>query len=376
MVEPTRDDDMSLRTAVVGAGTISSRHLDGLEACPDATPVAICDVDEDRARDVAIEYDLTAYTDVATMLSEADLEWLHVCTPVGTHLDIALQAIEADVPVLIQKPVTETVAEYEELAAAAETHDVPVSVVHNHVYDPAMRELTAALDRGDVGDPRAVEVRYVGETFPDAVRRGEWAFDLPGGEFEEGLPHPLYLLLRVGGYPEDESDVQVTTHLVGEYDRPFDYDGVKLQYRSENDVLCSATLLPGDVPDKGVHVHAADGVLVADLISQTFFSLDRDYAASPIARARSNLDRAAARLGGNVDNVRSLFEQWRHDDWETQIEMDAHNYQFGREAQALLEGGKPAVPLEEGGWTIRLMAAIRERAAESVPASQDASVSR
>jgi predicted dehydrogenase len=367
---------MALRTAVVGGGTISSRHLDGLTECPYTDLVAICDVDVDRAREIATEYGIASYSDMGALLTECDLEWVHICTPVGTHLDLATSAIEAGVPVLVQKPVTETVEEYEQLKATAEEHDVPVSVLHNHDFDPAMRKLEAALEAGAVGEVRSVEVRYTGQTYPDDVRRGQWAFQLPGGEFEEGLPHPLYLLLRVGGYPRSVDDVQVITHLVREYDRPFTYDGAKLQYVSESDVLCSSTLLPGDVPDKAVHVHGDEGVLVADLVSQSLVSLDRDYEASPIDRARSNVKRAADRMIGNVENVRAVVDRKRTGDWDAKTELDSHYYQFGADALALEGRGEQPVPLEEAGWTIRLMAAVREAAADRTSVAQDASVPR
>lgn len=362
---------MALRTAVVGGGTISSRHLDGLSDCPYTDLVAICDVDAERARSVASEYGIANYTDMQELVDDATLDWVHICTPVATHLDLATIAVEAGVPVLIQKPVTETVEEYEQLKATAEKHDVPVSVVHNHDFDPAMRKLTAAIEDGAVGDIRSVEVRYTGQTYPDDVRRGEWAFQLPGGEFEEGIPHPLYLLLRVGGYPRDADDVQVTTHLVREYDRPFTYDGTKVQYVSESDVLCNVSVLPGDVPEKSVLVHGDDGVLIADLVSQSLISLDRDYEASAIDRARSNVARASSRVLDNVDNLRAVLKRERSGDWDAKADLDSHYYQFEAEALALQGRGERPVPLEEAGWTIRLMEAIRTAAADQVAVAQE-----
>jgi predicted dehydrogenase len=355
---------MTLKTAVVGGGVVSSNHLDGLALCPSTDLVAVCDVDESRLREVATEYDVVGYTDVETMVSDADLDWVHVCTPVATHLPIARTVIEAGVPVLIQKPVTETVEEYEELERLADRSDVSVAVVHNHVFDPTMRRLTEAIAAGTVGDVRSVDVLYAGQTAPDEKRRGDWAFDLPGGEFEEGLPHPLYLMLRVGGYPTAAEDVQAVTHLAEDYELSFTYDGAKVQYLSEDDVLCSATLVPGDVPEKAVHVHGTAGVLVADLVSQTLLSLERDYEASPIQRARHNVDRAGARLVGNVRNAKSFLEKTRDEGWAAQVRMDPHYYQFDVEAAALESGEDPAVPRAEGGWTIRLMEAIRRDAAE------------
>ena len=111
---------MSLRSAVVGAGVVSERHLTGLDRNPRTDLVAICDLDEGRANEKALEHGIKAYTDLGEMLAEANLDWLHVCTPVATHVPLAIQAIEAGVPVLIEKPVAETVEEVEELVASGE----------------------------------------------------------------------------------------------------------------------------------------------------------------------------------------------------------------------------------------------------------------
>jgi predicted dehydrogenase len=354
---------MTLRTAVVGGGTVSGVHLDGLAACPLTELVAICDLDEDRARENAAAYDIAAYTDVDYLLGNEEPDWLHVCTPVQTHLDIAKAAIESGVPVQIEKPITTDMAEFEELAAAAEEHDVPVSAVHNHDFDPVVRRLKERLEDGDLGPVRAVDLTYTGETYPDDVRRGEWAFELAGGEFEEGLPHPVYLLLHVGGYPASTDAIQVTTQRAHEYERGFSYDGTGFQYRTPSGTLCSATLLASEVPDKTVTVHCESGTLVADIVSQTLVTLDRDYEASSTGRALNNLDQAGDRLSGTMRNASAVLGRLGEDDWETMCDLRSHYYQFDAEARALLDGTDLPVPLAEARWTTEIVQAIREAAA-------------
>jgi predicted dehydrogenase len=130
---------MTLRTAVVGGGTVSGVHLDGLRKNPRTSLVAICDTDEDTARDIAAEYAIDAYVDVESMLAESDLDWAHRYTSVQTHLSLAKRFIEAGVPVQIEKPITETDEEFEELAAHADRHGVVGSEKHDHNVDPVMR---------------------------------------------------------------------------------------------------------------------------------------------------------------------------------------------------------------------------------------------
>ncbi len=361
---------MSITTAVVGGGTVSDWHLDGLTRLPEADLVAICDLDEDRVRQKAREYDLKAYTDVEAMLVREELDWLHICTPVQTHLELAKTAIESDVAVQIEKPVTETAEEAEELLRHAERYDVPVSVVHQHDYDPAMREARERIERGEIGEVRSAEMLYAGETWPDEEKRGSWALDLAGGEFEEGLPHPIYMLLNLGGYPESPEAITADTDRHRHYEQGFDYDGTSFQYRSEDGALCSGTILASPVPHKELRIHGNDGSLVVDVVSQTVTALDRDYESSSLGRAMANVDHVIDRVRGTVENAMAVAQRARSDDWETHRDLNAHAYQFDREARALLGDAPMPDTLAEARWTIEIMEEIRASAGpEEAPAT-------
>jgi predicted dehydrogenase len=357
---------MTLRTAVVGGGTVSGVHLDGLSLNPRTELVAICDTDEAVARGIAQEYDVEAFYDVATMLEALDLDWLHVCTPVQTHLPIAKLAIDTGVPVQIEKPITETYDEFRELADYAREHGVTVSEKHNHCFDPAVRTATKKLREGELGDVRGVDVVYTGCSRPDDPNRGPWNLELAGGEFEEGIPHPLYLTLRVGGYPRSEDAMRATTALYDEYDHEFTYDGTQLQYVTDDGVLCTTKILGGTRPVRRILLHAEETSLTVDLLSQTVIEHDRDYKQSATTRALNNVDEATDRLLSTVANARAVARRARMSgDWDTLRLLNAHYYQNDAESRALLAGDPDAmpVPLSESRWTSYLMEEIRETAA-------------
>lgn len=373
---------MSLQTAVIGGGTVSETHLSGLSRNPKTELVAICDLDKDTARSKAADHEIKAYFDVSELLDSERLDWVHVCTPPQTHLAVATEVLEAGVPVLIEKPVTETIEQFEELAAVADREGVDFSVVHNHKFGLVMRQLREAIAAGDVGTVRGVDLLYTGSTEPDTANRGPWNFELLGGEFEEGLPHPLYLGLTAGGLPRSEADVAAQTSLIGDYEMEFGYDGAQLQYVSETGALCSITMLSGTKPVRVLYVHGSESTLAADLVSQTLVRLDRDYKASPLARARNNVDQIADRIRGTAANVGVVLADKRAGDWETAMERNGSYYQFDREAEALLTGTDPMVSVDEARWTVRLQEAIRasvpeertvadEGAVESEAASDD-----
>ncbi|MFC7137867.1 Gfo/Idh/MocA family protein [Halobaculum litoreum] len=213
---------MTLRTAVIGGGTVSEVHLSGLSKNPRTELVAICDLDEEIATSKAEKYGIKAYTDLDELLAAEDLDWVHVCTPVQTHLPVAKTVIDAGIPIQIEKPITETYEEFEELAAYAAERDVVVSEKHNHNFDPVVRQARKRMESGECGTIKGVEVIYTGCSKPDDPNRGPWNFELAGGEFEEGSPPAVHdaagrrLPPVRGGHPGDhgaDGRVRVRLHL-------------------------------------------------------------------------------------------------------------------------------------------------------------------
>lgn len=355
---------MVLRTAVVGAGVVSATHLSGLDRCPHTDLVAVCDIDESRARTAAAEYDIEPYFDLEDLLADEDLDWLHICTSVQTHLPLARLAIEAGVPVLIQKPVVENVDQFEELEQLATSHGVPTSVLHQHLYDPVMRRVTAQLRDGELGAVHGVDLLWSGETPPDYPNRDPWALELHGGEFEEGLPHPIYLAVAASGYPRSAADVWATTSLVGEYDQPFTFDNIQVGYVAEGSTLCTIKATSGTIPQRLLIVDGEAKSLVVDFVSQTIETLDRDYRASSLSRVLNNLDRAGDRLGGVLGNARLVARSTVDSSWESQKRVNPFYYQFDHEAQALAAGDDRSDALERARWTTTILEAIRTAAAE------------
>ena len=74
--------------------------------------------------------------------------------------------------------------------------------------------------------------------------------------------------------------------------------------------------------------------------------------------------------------MRAVVDRKRTGDWDAKTELDSHYYQFGADALALEGRGEQPVPLEEAGWTIRLMEAVRGAAADRAAVTQDASLTR
>lgn len=358
-----------LRTGMVGLGTVADDHLRALSLNPRTEATAVCDLDESLVDEAVETYDTRGFTDVETMLDEVDLDWLHVCTPVQTHFALASTAIERGVDVLVEKPITETYDEYDRLQTLADDASVRLTEVHSALYHSEMRWLRRQVEDSVVGEVRSVEVYYGEDIAPDSLVRGEWVLDLPGGELEEGFPHPIYGALRLAGYPADVDDVSVDTVLAGDYDHNFDYDGVLVSFSTERDALASVHVQSNVPNQKMIRVHGEEGSLEADL---TYHSLlpfptasNTDYFHGTLSALRRDLNRIGRGVSNLARTARLYANEVTYYNLADRLDrplgtFDRQMYhQIDDEARSLLEGHDSPIPSAETAWTQRIIDRIR-----------------
>ena len=141
-----------LRVGLAGAGAISQYHLVGWSETPDAQLVAICDVDEAKARAKAQAFNIpTVYTDFRRMIEREKLDAVDIVTPVATHAPLTRLAADAGLHVCCQKPLTPTVREAEELIAYVGER-VRFMVHENYRFRPHYVMIREWLKQGRVGD--------------------------------------------------------------------------------------------------------------------------------------------------------------------------------------------------------------------------------
>lgn len=141
-----------LRVGFAGAGAISQYHLAGWSETAEAQLVAICDVDESRARAKAQAFSIPAvYTDFRSMIEGEKLDAVDIVTPVGTHAPLTRLAADAGLHVCCQKPLTPTVSEAEELIAYVGDR-VRFMVHENYRFRPHYVQVAQWLQEGRIGE--------------------------------------------------------------------------------------------------------------------------------------------------------------------------------------------------------------------------------
>lgn len=148
-----------LRTAVIGVGHLGRQHARihaALAAEGLSQFVAVCDIDEPRARSIADEWKTDSLTDWRTLIGKVDAVGLAV--PTESHCEIACGLLEAGVHVLVEKPISRTLEEADLMISASKKGGVVLQVGHAERFNPALMAL-----RPHVKSPVYFEIHRVGQ---------------------------------------------------------------------------------------------------------------------------------------------------------------------------------------------------------------------
>lgn len=143
------------RVCVIGLGPIGNRHSDIYAADDLAELVGVCDRDEVRANATAERLGVPAFYDVQTMLRELAPDICSVATggyEYGSdHYEPTIQALEAGCHVLCEKPISNDIAQAEEMVAKAREKNLCFGIDLNHRFTPAARLARKWIDEGRLG---------------------------------------------------------------------------------------------------------------------------------------------------------------------------------------------------------------------------------
>lgn len=134
-----------LKTAVIGAGYLGKFHAEKYAALPGSELIAIVDTHRETADTLAAKYNSEALTDFRDLFGRVDA--VSIATPTSTHYTIARDCLRNGIHVLLEKPITVTVAEADELIELAATNNLKLQVGHLERFNAAVLALGDALQQ-------------------------------------------------------------------------------------------------------------------------------------------------------------------------------------------------------------------------------------
>ncbi|MCX4550914.1 Gfo/Idh/MocA family oxidoreductase [Streptomyces sp. NBC_01500] len=186
------------RVALVGYGLAGSVfHAPLIAATEGLVLDTVVTSNEERREQARAEFPDVRFVDAPEDLwARADeLDLIVIASPNKTHVPIATAALEAGLPVVVDKPIAGTAAEARELAALADARGLLLSVFQNRRWDNDFLTLRKLIDDGELGTVQRFESRYE-----------RWRPQLKGGWRESGDPSEIGgLLYDLGSHVVDQA---------------------------------------------------------------------------------------------------------------------------------------------------------------------------
>jgi predicted dehydrogenase len=159
-----------LRVATIGVGHLGKHHARILSALDGVALVGVVDKIPERAAEIAASARTHSYTNSVQVLDDVDA--VTIAVPTELHRDVAMPFLERGISVLVEKPMARSLAEADEMIAAARASGATLAVGHTERYNPAV---TTVLPL--VTSPRFIEVHRLG-VFPERSLDIDVVFDL------------------------------------------------------------------------------------------------------------------------------------------------------------------------------------------------------
>jgi predicted dehydrogenase len=124
-----------VRVGLVGLGLVSESHIKGYRSNSDAEVIAVCDLDEARAKAVASKFDIGRYyTSYDEMLRNPEINTIDITTPTILHAPMSIAAAKAGKNILCEKPFCLTLTEAAAVVKEAEDRGVTLMVGESYIF--------------------------------------------------------------------------------------------------------------------------------------------------------------------------------------------------------------------------------------------------
>ncbi len=277
-----------MNVAQIGVGYWGPNLLRNLVANERCTVKTVVDLSENRRRYVQGLYPAVQVTDeLDQVFHDPEIEAVIIATPVATHYDLALKALQSGKHILVEKPMAKSVDEVEAIGQLAEKQGLLAMVGHTFIYNAAVRYVKQFIDSGELG-----EVRYINS---QRLNLGRIRSDVDA--LWNFAPHDISIIQYWLGDPEPKSVIR----------RGVDYiqntvdDVVFLNILYENKIMAN------------IHVSWLDPLKVRKMTvvgSQKMIVYD-DVAENKVAIFDKGIERMAV-LGEDMDYDNQYYQSFNH----------------------------------------------------------------
>ncbi|MFC4353800.1 Gfo/Idh/MocA family protein [Chryseomicrobium palamuruense] len=189
-----------LKIGIVGTGVMAERMMNSFANHPRLQINGICDVNEERVKELATKFDTVAYTNYQDLLDKQDLDIVYVAVPPKWHHEVAKAVLTKDIHILCEKPLANSVEEAAELLALSKEKGVVTAMNFPLNYEEGTRAFERLIQDNYVGKLRRVELRMEFPKWPRPRQQNSWISTREQGGFVfEVAGHLVQQILRTFG---------------------------------------------------------------------------------------------------------------------------------------------------------------------------------
>jgi len=156
-----------MQVLVVGVGAMGWNHS---RVCSELGILAgVCDMNEESVMGVAEYFGVPGFTSVSEAISELKPDAMIISTPTFTHADIAIEALNSGLHVLVEKPLAIDIESAEKIVKLAREKNLKLAVGHIERHNPVIAMARNNLESGEWGDVLTISSRRV-SNFPGRIK--------------------------------------------------------------------------------------------------------------------------------------------------------------------------------------------------------------
>jgi len=151
-----------IRWGIIGCGNVTEKKSGpGFQKANNSELVAVMRRNGKLAKDYARRLNIPKWYDNADhLINDPNVDVVYIATPPSSHLDYTLKAAQTGKPVYVEKPMARSFTECQRMIDVCEKNSVSLFVAYYRRALPRFLKIKAIIERGDIGDVRAINVRF------------------------------------------------------------------------------------------------------------------------------------------------------------------------------------------------------------------------
>lgn len=187
---------------IIGCGMIAHIHASAIKKIEGGEVYGVYDPILEKAEGFAAKHKCKVYLSVEEMMKDRELNIINICTPSGTHADLAITAAQAGKHVVVEKPLAVRTEDAQAVVDAQEENGTKVCVISQLRFSPGVQTARNAVQKGQLGKliMGGLSMRYYRseEYYRNGAWRGKWDTDGGGALMNQGI-HGLDILTYICG---------------------------------------------------------------------------------------------------------------------------------------------------------------------------------